>query len=179
MDDAWHRERQQPRSKGRKKQKSRRWLSLRAKGADTAAAMHPDAANIKHKVPGECGLWTLDTCNAGGWRGTAGVLARTSADIVVAQETKIRSEARMHSTSEQMWRKGWSTHIQLSLATAAAGSSGGTAIATKRGVGITSHSIADGYQHRIASTTSFQSTSKIWKALAGPTPRSSSSWPHM
>ena len=151
-DSTAQKEKRQPKSKEHRKRKSRRWLSLRAKGADTAAAMHSDAANIAHRVPGECGMWTLDTCNAGGWRGTAGVLTRNSADIVVAQEIKIRADARLHSTSRQMWRKGWSTHIQPSLATAANGSSGGTAVATKRGVGMTSHTIADDYLHRIAST---------------------------
>ena len=101
------------------------------------------------------GLWSIDTTNPNAWStGKRQVLSRTSADIVVMQETKQRA-CRVDTAKRQADRLGWRVHMGPALITSALATSGGTAVASRKGLGSSPHDfIVDEYKHRIGAAWS-------------------------
>ena len=130
--------------------KSRRWTSLRQDDAALEFLKGPGASEIGTRQPRKSGLWSIDTTNSNAWStGKRQVLSRTSADVVLMQETKQRAN-RIDTARRQADRLGWRVHMGPALITSALGTSGGTAVASRKGLGSTPHEfIADGYRHRI------------------------------
>ena len=134
----------------RKRGKSRRWVALRQDDAAFEFLKDPDASLIGTRQPRRVGLWSIDTTNPNAWStGKRQILARTSADVVLMQETKQR-ENKTDTAKRQADRLGWRVHLGPALVTSALGTSGGTAVASRKGLGSSPHNfIADGFKHRI------------------------------
>ena len=55
------------------------------------------------------GLWAIETCNENSWDSLKrAMLLRSSADIVIGQETKILSDGTINTAQRQARRLGWS-----------------------------------------------------------------------
>jgi len=130
--------------------KSRRWRALRQEDAATEFLSGPDASLIGTRQPRKLGLWSIDTTNPNAWStGKRQILSRTSADVVLMQETKQR-ENKIETAKRQADRMGWRVHLGPALVTSALGTSGGTGVASRKGLGSSPHTfLADGYKHRI------------------------------
>ena len=129
---------------------SRRWVSLRSSAAHSAIMQDPGASEIGWRQPKGAGLWSIDTANANAWStGKRQILGRSSADIVLMQETKLRA-SRIATAKGQAGRLGWRTHFGPALVTSALGTSGGTSVSSRKGLGSSPHElIKEDCCHRI------------------------------
>ena len=76
--------------------------------------------------------------------------AEDSCCFTLLQETKLRQD-RLQQAANQAHRAGWKAAFGPALATCAKGTSGGTAVCVRKGVGVVPNPAAtDGYEHRIA-----------------------------
>ena len=124
-------------------------LGNRAGLVDPIDAPHADLADDWWK---DQGLWAFDTANTNSWAtATQSVLARSAADVLFLQETRIIGAAGTKKATKDARALGWSCCPGEALRTAANRASGGNAIAAKKGTGITPHDgiVADGFGHRI------------------------------
>ena len=122
-------------SGNRLRRKSRRWNSLRGQAGRTELLADVKAAEISWKPPSSAGLWTIDSTNPNcGATGVRQVAKRTTADVVLMQETKLRA-AKTRAAVSQAERLGWRVQHGAALATALHGTSGGTAVLSRKGVG--------------------------------------------
>ena len=130
--------------------KSRRWQALRGTDSLAGTLQGAAASEIGWRPPKGSGMWAVDSGNTNSWRtGVRQVLGRTSADITLLQETKQRA-TRLAQAKRQAERLGWRAHLGPALVTAAKGTSGGVAVASRKGLGSIDHQfIAEGFQHRI------------------------------
>eukprot|EP00973_Karenia_brevis_P001227 168058-Karenia_brevis.AAC.1 len=75
------------------------------------------------------GLWAIDTANCNSFSTLAtAALARSKADVILAQETKRFTEAGLASAKAEAKRLGWNAHLSEAHPTAAARGSGGCAV---------------------------------------------------
>jgi len=115
---------------------SRRWASLRSSAAHSAIMQDPGASEIGWRQPKGAGLWSVDTANANAWStGKRQILGRSSADIILMQETKLRA-SRIVTAKGQAGRMGWRNHFGPALVTSALGTSGGTSVSSRKGLGV-------------------------------------------
>ena len=131
--------------------KSRRWCAIRMEAEIPRILQDCQASEIGWRPPRGSGLWMIDSSNPNSWAsGKRQTIKRTAADITVLQETKLRA-TRTERARRQAERLGWRAHFGPALVTAARGTSGGTAVTARKGLGSIQHEgVADGYQHRIA-----------------------------
>ena len=99
------------------------------------------------------GLWAIDTANGNSWNTLApAMLSRSQADVLLAQETKIISHDKLRSAESEARRLGWNPVLSAAHRTAAAMGTGGGAVLTRKGSGITDLTnalIQEGMRHRI------------------------------
>ena len=99
------------------------------------------------------GLWAIETSNANSWDSLKqAMLSRSSADIILAQETKLLTESAMLSAQRQARTLGWNPTLSMAHRTAQHHGSGGNAILIRKGIGIApvgSTIIRDDLRHRI------------------------------
>ena len=96
-------------------------------------------------IPREClladtdhrtgGLWAIDTVNANAWDGTFEHLGATSADIVVAQETRRRG-TQLVDAERQAANAKWSLSLAESAITDASRNSAGVGVAARSHIGV-------------------------------------------
>ena len=81
------------------------------------------------------GVWAVDTVNGNAWRGTSDYLRHTSADVVVAQETRVTAD---HCTAldTSLLAEGWRAAIVPCLPSNGGGKSAGTMVAVRRHIGL-------------------------------------------
>ena len=116
----------------------------------------PDTRSLGCQDLGDCkigdddwkrkGYYAIDSLNGNCWATTKGLLNRSSADVACIQETKLSGADAQATIASQAQAVKWQSHASL-----AHGCSGGCAVATKSGIGITPHPdklVGDGYQHR-------------------------------
>ena len=84
------------------------------------------------------GLWAIETSNANSWESLKhAMLSRSSADILLAQETKLLTDAALLSAQRQARSLGWNPTLSMAHRTAQHHGSGGNAILARKGIGIT------------------------------------------
>ena len=84
------------------------------------------------------GLWAIETSNANSWESLKhAMLSRSSADILLAQETKLLTDAALLSAQRQARSLGWNPPLSMAHRTAQHHGSGGNAILARKGIGIT------------------------------------------
>ena len=124
----------------RRKKKSRAQL---AAAADPSNKSCPVTACVGESWWRARGLWALDTANANCWNSLVShVLKRSKADFVLAQETKIYKRDAHAAAQREARRCGWNPSLGWAHPTAAAMGSGGTAVLSKKGMGIADLDIA-------------------------------------
>ena len=75
------------------------------------------------------GLWALETCNVNSWEsGKSAVLAKSKADVVFLQETRLFSDAAVLCAQRQAKKAGWNPTISQAHRTAEHHGSGGCAV---------------------------------------------------
>ena len=86
----------------------------------------------------EAGIWAIDTANAN-CINTAEekAVGRTSADVLLLQETKVNTEQGLADARVRLNNLGWNAHLSLASTTAAGAPSSGAAVLTRRGNGLT------------------------------------------
>ena len=83
------------------------------------------------------GLWAIETSNANSWESLKhAMLSRSMADVIIAQETKLLSEASLLSAQRQARKLGWNPTLSRAHRTAQYHGSGGNAILARKGIGI-------------------------------------------
>ena len=99
------------------------------------------------------GLFAVDTANANSWDTLLDcVLARSSADVVAAQESKIITEDRLAGATLAARAAGWNPTLSMAHKTAAARGSGGVGIFARKGQAVedlTAKLVPAGFEHRI------------------------------
>ena len=84
------------------------------------------------------GLWAIETSNGNSWDSLKqAMLGRSSADVILAQETKLFSDSALLSAQRQARSLGWNPTLSIAPRTAMYHGSGGNAILTRKGIGIT------------------------------------------
>ena len=135
----------------RKRGLSKRWRAIRGEHLQRKILLHPAASDIAARPPAEAGLWTVDLANPSSFTTAADkVLKRSAADVVMLIETKKR-EADTEGAKNQAQQLGWRVSLSPAHATSITGTSGGTAVASRKGLGhIPCHNaIKEEYRHRI------------------------------
>ena len=84
-----------------------------------------------------CGLWAIDTANANAWSTLRGYVARSAADVVVAQELKTLAGDATLSAEDALKTIRWKGRIGPCTKGPGGGPSAGTAIMTRQHVGMT------------------------------------------
>ena len=102
----------------------------------------------------QAGLWAVDTANAN-CADTAfdKVLRKSAADVTCLQEVRHKTPQAIGACKRKLRGAGWSAHISLAKTTAADRGSGGCAVVTRKGIGITAvdeELIAEEFRHRLA-----------------------------
>ena len=146
---------------------SKRWHAIRGEELQRTIHLHPSASDITVGPPTRAGLWTVDLANANSFATAADkVLRRSAADAALLIETKKR-EADVHTAAATALRLGWRTSFSAAHATSLTGTSGGTAVATKKGLG-----------HIPNQTTVKEEYRQDWCRLAGGCPERWSAFHH-
>ena len=84
------------------------------------------------------GLWAIDTANTNCMDSAhAKVLPKSAADMVLLQETKVRTADDAAAAIRRLRKEGWNAHVEQARTTEAGRGSGGCAVAARRGTGIT------------------------------------------
>ena len=131
--------------------RSKRWHAIRGEHLQQQILQHPSATDITSRPPAAAGLWTVDLANPSSFAtATDKVLKRSAADLVMLVETKKR-EADTDAASNMTAKLGWRTSLSPAHATSLTGTSGGTAIASRKGLGhIPCHKqLREGFRHRL------------------------------
>ena len=131
--------------------KSKRWHAIRGEHLQREILQHPSASDITSRPPAEAGLWTVDLANPSCFSTAADkILKRSAADIAMLVETKKRA-ADTDGASSQASQLGWRASLSPAHATSLTGTSGGTAIASRKGLGhIPCHKqFKDGFNQRL------------------------------
>ena len=89
-------------------------------------------ADVTHRAGG---WWAIETVNANAWDGTLAHLCSTTADIVVAQETRRRGSQRTDAES-QAFKSKWSVSLVDSNLTDAMRNSAGVGVAARAHIGV-------------------------------------------
>lgn len=120
-----------------------KWVT-KWKGGDgkSVVELDPRYGSIRHAPPRKMGLWTIDVVNPKSW-GTAKVKAAnlSNADVMILSETKV-TEAKRTAAWWQARELGWNATFGAAMSTVTS-SSGGTAILTKKGMGLTGETMGD------------------------------------
>ena len=99
------------------------------------------------------GLWAIETCNGNSWDSLKqAFLSGSTADIVIAQETRLLSNETLPSAQRQARKLGWTPTLSKAHQTAQHHGSGGNAILARTGIGIASVAetvIRDDLKHRL------------------------------
>ena len=102
----------------------------------------------------QSGLWAIDTANTNCLNTAEDkVLGRSSADIVLLQETKVNEKQAAEAAKQRLMNLGWRAHLGLATTTNAGAPSSGTAVLNRRANGLApvEEELAGGEQsHRIA-----------------------------
>ena len=99
-------------------------------------------------------MYAVDTANTN-YIDTAHdkVLPKSTADVVMLQETKVKTAEDTAAATRRLRQAGWNAHVSQAKTTEAGRGSGGCAITARRGTGISpveSGLIAPEMKHRIA-----------------------------
>ena len=119
---------------------------------DSKRCAVPEQTDLCNTALRDAGIWTIDTANTNCWNAAVSpVLANTSADVVLLQEHKIRTDERMAAASRTAQTLGWRSHLALAHTTALDSASGGVGIFCRRRTGLHAHTgiVKEGYQHRL------------------------------
>ena len=84
-----------------------------------------------------CGLWAIDTANANAWSTLRNYVARSAADVVVAQELKTLAGDATLSAEDALKTLRWKGRIGPCTKGPGGGPSAGTAVLTRQHVGMT------------------------------------------
>ena len=102
----------------------------------------------------DAGLWAVDTASTNCLDTACNkVLPKTSPDIQLLQEARIRTPEDAAAATRRLRLAGWNAHVSLAKTTEAGRGSGGCAVAARRGTGITPIStdiIAPDLRHRLS-----------------------------
>ena len=102
------------------------------------------------------GLWAIETCNGNSWDSLKrAVLMRSSADIIIAQETNILSDGSINAAQRQARRLGWNPILSRAHRTSVHHGSGGSATLARAGIGIApvaQSCLHEDLQHRLQVT---------------------------
>ena len=83
------------------------------------------------------GLWAIETCNGNSWTSlSTAVLARSDADIVFGQETKVFAQATITKAEREARKLGWNPVLSQAHQASQHMGSGGGAILARSGMGI-------------------------------------------
>ena len=82
------------------------------------------------------GLWAFDTANANTWSTLQQYLGLTSADAVLAQETKVEAGDPLASSESSLRTNGWRGKLHQCAHGPAGGPSAGTAVMTRHYIGM-------------------------------------------
>ena len=83
------------------------------------------------------GLWAFETCNASSWKSLLDhALARSTADVLLAQETCIRGTDQISAASIAAGGKGWAACIGDAATLDSGWASGGCAVLASGGIGV-------------------------------------------
>ena len=112
---------------------------------------YPERGCIGHRPNAATGMWVVDTSSPNyWWTALKRVLCKSAADVILTQETKVRSTA-LASATKKAFQLIWKTVFGDAKITSALVTSGGTAVSARKGLGILQHPPpADGFEHRIA-----------------------------
>ena len=131
--------------------KIRRWNAMRTPEERKTALAEMQATEIGWRPPTSSGLWLFDTTNPNCWAtGVKQIVQRTTADVILMQETKVRA-TKVQAVRSQAERAGWRSHFGAALVTPKLGTSGGAAVLSRKGLGSSPHDMVEKtQQHRIA-----------------------------
>lgn len=121
----------------RQRKKSRRWHAIRTAGVDwkTKIKNEPKANSIEFRPPKELGLWAIDVANPNSWGSACDrIFHRSAADVAVVAETKATTRTK-GAAWDRAHGLGWNATLGDAMATGTS-SSGGNAVAVRRGIGI-------------------------------------------
>ena len=135
----------------RKKFPTRRLRAMKV--ADTFFQELPVSAAIDDTSWKEGGLFAVDTANGNSWRSLEdAVLLRSSADVILSQESKLHHEDRLAGATLAARAAGWSPALSLAHRTQASFGSGGNGVFLRKGNGVTDYTkdlVPEAFWHRI------------------------------
>ena len=98
------------------------------------------------------GYWTCDTSNGNSWESLhEHAVMRSKADIILAQETRLKLDDNRKAAFRAAERAGWTASLGLAHRIASDRASGGCGVMARKGVGAANidHTVKASMQHRI------------------------------